>query len=151
MTKCKVLFHSIINRLQWLPGLVARLTLAGIFIPTGWGKLHHLDKVAEFFASLGIPAPHLQAPFVASVEFLGGILILLGLCTRLVSIPLMGTMVVAIITAKWHDIAELSDFLSLSEYLFMLLLLWLTIKGPGALSLDALFFKKNCANNKSTQ
>ena len=149
MSKCKVLFNAVIDRMQWLPGLVSRLTIAGIFIPTGWGKLHHLDKVIEFFASLGIPAPQLQAPFVASVEFIGGILILLGLFTRVAAIPLMGTMVVAIITAKLHDVAELSDFLSLSEYLFFMLLLWLAIKGPGALSLDHLLCKKSDADKKT--
>jgi putative oxidoreductase len=102
-----------------------------------------LDKVAEFFASLGIPAPHLQAPFVAGVEFIGGTLILLGLFTRLAALPLMGTMVVAIITAKLHEVADYSDFLSLSEYLFIVLLLWLAIKGPGALSVDNLLCKKS--------
>jgi putative oxidoreductase len=146
MTKCRELFNSILDRIQWLPGLLSRLTIGGIFIPTGWGKLHHLDKVAEFFASLGIPAPHLQAPFVAGVEFGGGILILLGLFTRIAAIPLIGTMVVAIVTAKIHDVHELGDFFSLSEYLLIVVLLWLVVKGAGAVSLDRVLCRKSSAS-----
>jgi len=134
---------SITSKLDWLPGLVSRLTIAGIFLQTGWGKLHHLDKVTQFFASLGIPAPQLQAPFVATVEFGGGLLILLGLFTRLAAIPLIGTMVVAIATVKIHEVHDYSDFLSFPEYLFIVLLVWLIIKGAGALSVDY-FLAKRC-------
>src|SRR5579864_4774429 len=124
MCKIRDVFLSVVSKFNWLPGLLSRLTIAGIFIQTGWGKLHHLDKVIAFFTSLGIPAPRLQAPFVAAVEFGCGTLVLLGLFTRIAAIPLIGTMVVAIITAKMKDVNDLSDFLSLSEYLFIVLLVW---------------------------
>lgn len=143
MGTIKSFFRVLVDKIQWLPAFLSRLTIAGIFIPTGWGKLHNLNKVIEFFTSLGIPAPRIQAPMVASIEFIGGILILLGLFTRAAAIPLMGTMVVAIATAKIQDISDLSDFLSLSEYLFFMLLLWLAIKGAGALSIDHLLCKKS--------
>jgi putative oxidoreductase len=143
MTKLGACFNAVMDRLQWLPGLVSRLTLALLFIPSGWGKLHHLDKVTEYFTSLGIPAAHIQAPFVAGVELVCGVLILLGLFTRIASIPLMGTMVVALVTAKIPDVTDLGDFLSLSEYLFLVLLIWLAVKGPGALSLDIMLCRKH--------
>jgi putative oxidoreductase len=148
MKQCRDLIRSIAAKIDWLPGLLSRLTIAGIFIQTGWGKLHHLDKVREFFMSLGIPAANIQAPFVAAVEFVGGILILLGLFTRVAAVPLMCTMVVAIATAKMGDVKELSDFLSLSEYLFIVVLLWLAVKGAGAVSVDH-FLARRCDRKDS--
>ena len=123
-------------KLSWLPPLLARITIGFIFIQSGWGKLHHLDKVVGFFTELGIPAPQIQAPFVACVEFLGGILVLVGFFTRFASIPLIGTMVVAILTAKRADITDISDLFAMAEYLYIVLLTWLVIKGAGAVSLD---------------
>ena len=128
MCKLRSPILAITSKFDWLPGLVSRLTIAGvIFIQTGWGKLHHLDKVIQFFAmSLGIPAPQIQAPFVAGVEFGGGLLVLMGLFTRFVAaVPLIGTMVVAILTAKMKDVHELSDLLkSFRSILFIVLLIW---------------------------
>ncbi len=136
MSHFKDMVRNIAAKIDWLPALISRITIGGIFIQAGWGKLHNLGKVAEFFASLGIPAPSLQAPFVATVEFVGGILVLVGFFTRAAAIPLIGTMVVAIATAKMADVHEYSDFLNLSEYLFIVILLWLVVKGAGAVSLD---------------
>jgi putative oxidoreductase len=135
---------AVAAKLDWLPGLVARLTLGGIFVQTGWGKLHNLPKVIEFFGSLGIPAPQIQAPFASAMEFLCGVLVLIGLFTRVAAVPLIVIMAVAIKTAKMGDVKDISDFLSLSEYLFAVLALWLAVKGPGALSLDW-FINKRCA------
>jgi len=143
MCKIRDLIHTLTSKFDWLPGLISRLTIGGIFIQTGWGKLTHLDKVIQFFSSLGIPAPRIQAPFVAAVEFGCGTLVLLGLFTRVAAIPLIGTMIVAIITVKFKEVQEYSDFLSLSEYLFIVLLVWLIIKGAGALSVDG-FLAKRC-------
>lgn len=138
MSKIREIIHSIASKLDWFPGLVSRLTIGGIFIQTGWGKITHLDKVINFFTSLGIPAPRLQAPFVASVELGCGTLVLLGLFTRVASVPLIGTMIVAIITVKIKEVQDYSDFLSLPEYLFIVLLLWLIVKGAGSFSVDRL-------------
>src|SRR4051794_7388777 len=99
MCKMRNIILSITSKLEWLPGIVARVAIGYVFIQSGWGKLHHLDKVIQFFTSLGIPAPQLQAPFVAGVELVGGVLVLGGLFTRVASVPLIGTMVVAILTA----------------------------------------------------
>src|SRR5215472_15010380 len=54
----------------------------------GWGKLHNLGRVTEFFSSLGLPAPGLTAAFVATVEFLGGILLAIGLLSRFIGLVL---------------------------------------------------------------
>jgi putative oxidoreductase len=136
MAKIKDMFLTCIAKFDWLPGLVARICIGWIFIQSGWGKWHHLDKVVQFFTSLGIPAPQIQAPFVATVELVGGTLVLFGLLTRVASFPLIGTMVVAILTAKRGDIHELGDLLFMPEFLFIVLLLWLIVKGAGFLSVD---------------
>ena len=130
------------NQLDWAPALLSRITIGFVFIQSGWGKLHHLDKVIVFFASIGIPAPQIQAPFVSGVELGCGSLVLLGLCTRLAAIPLIGTMAVAIVTVKMDEAATISDFLGFAEYLYIVLLVWLIVKGAGKLSLDALLFKE---------
>jgi putative oxidoreductase len=148
MNTMRNLIHTVVDRLNWLPGFLTRLTLGFIFIQSGWGKLTHLDKVVQFFTQLGIPAPTLQAPFVAGVEFICGLLMLLGLFTRLAAIPLIGTMVVAILTAKLPEVKDFSDFLTLSEYLLILLLVWMAIKGAGSVSLDALLCKKHQTNKE---
>ena len=128
--------------LRWLPPTVARAAVGWIFLQSGWGKLHDLPKVVAFFADLGIPAPQLQAPLAATTEFVCGGLILLGLATRLASLPLIGTMLVAILTALRGDIHELSDLFGLAEFLYIALLLWLGAYGPGPISLDGLFARK---------
>ena len=51
-----------ISHLEWLPQLVTRITIGWVFIESGWGKLHNLDRVIGYFQSLGIPAPAIQAP-----------------------------------------------------------------------------------------
>jgi putative oxidoreductase len=119
--------------------LLARIVVGYIFIESGWGKLHHLENVVGFFRELGIPAPELQAPFVAGVELVGGVLILFGLLTRISAVPLVGTMVVAIITAKKEDISSLSDLFATSEFLYIVLFVWLIVAGAGKYSLDNKF------------
>lgn len=96
-----------------------------------------LPKVAAYFEKLGIPAPAFQAPFVAAAEFVCGGLLLAGLLTRLASLPLIATMVVAILTAKRSEIHALGDLLGMPEYLYVVLLLWLGAFGAGPVSLDA--------------
>jgi putative oxidoreductase len=128
--------------LSWLPPTVARATLGWIFLQSGWGKLNDLPKVVAFFTDLGIPAPQIQAPLAAGTEFLCGALMLLGLVTRFASLPLIGTMMVAILTARRGDIHELSDLFGMAEYLYIVLCLYLGAHGAGPLSLDAVFAKR---------
>src|SRR5438067_2388770 len=87
----------ITSRLDWLPLLFVRLCLAAVFIPTGWGKLHDLAKVTDFFTELGIPWPHLNAVVVAVSELGCGALLLVGALSRLAAMPLIVSMTIAIL------------------------------------------------------
>jgi putative oxidoreductase len=134
--KARDLVATLSERLVWLPPLVARVALGVVFVQTGWGKLHSLEQVTRFFQSLGIPAASVQAPFVAGVEFVGGLLLVAGLATRFAAVPLMGTMVVAILTAQWPHLHGIGDLFGLVELAYLMLFLWLAIAGAGTVSLD---------------
>src|SRR5258708_10927088 len=79
--------------------LAVRLYWGWQFMQTGWGKLNDGGKVVQFFTSLGIPAPALNAYFVSALEFGGGLLLILGLGSRLIALPLVICMFVAYLTA----------------------------------------------------
>jgi putative oxidoreductase len=132
------LLLAVASRLAWLPPLAARVSVGLVFATAGWGKLQNLDRVIEFFRSLGIPAPGLQAPFVAATELSCGLLVLLGLATRFAALPLAITMAVAIRTALWDELEGFVDLLGREELLLMLLLVWLGVAGAGTVSLDAI-------------
>lgn len=121
-----------------LAPLLARSIVGYAFFHSGSAKLSHLDKVEVFFASLGIPAPGFHAVFVSSIELVCGSLLLLGLLTRLAAIPLIGTMIVAIATAKWSEVSDLNDFVGLIEVTYVALLVWLAHAGGGSVSIDSL-------------
>ncbi len=129
---------SVLEKGAWLPLLLARLSVGSIFIISGWGKLHNIPKVVAFFTDLGIPMPEVQARFVALTEFGCGSLILIGLLTRLASVPLTITMIVAILTAKMSDIGGVTDLLGLDEFLYIVFFVFMIINGAGALSIDAI-------------
>jgi putative oxidoreductase len=134
---------AVTSRLRWLPPALARLTLGWVFLLSGWGKLHHLDDVIEFFGSLGIPAPQIQAPFAAAVEFVCGALLLAGLFSRLAAVPLVVVMIVAIATARREELTSLGVLFGFIEYLYIVLLLYIAVEGPGPLSLDALLRRRS--------
>jgi putative oxidoreductase len=121
---------------SWVGPLVARVVIGAVFLWSGWGKLSDLPTVIDNFVGWGIPFPKILAPFVAGVEFAGGILLLLGLFTRLAAVPLVIVMIVAIISAKWDEIDSLETVLEFDESAYLALFLWLAIAGPGPISLD---------------
>lgn len=137
---------AVAGKLSWLPPTLARLAVGLVFLQTGWGKLHNLPQIVEYFRSLGIPAPELQAPLAAGAEFVCGGLILIGLFTRIASVPLIVTMIVAIATAKAKDIGGLSDLLGFEEFLYIVLFGWLAAAGAGPLSIDRLLVKISSAD-----
>ena len=124
--------------IQFVGPLLARITIGAVFVSSGWGKLHNLERVTEFFGDLGIPAPAFNAVFVSYTELVCGALVLFGLATRLAALPLIGTMVVAIITAKLPEVEGLSDLLGTSEFAYLAILTWLVLAGPGRAALDNL-------------
>lgn len=128
--------------LGFLPPLAARIAVGVVFIASGWGKLHDLRSVVDFFRQLGIPAPELQAPFVATVELVGGALVLAGFGARLASLFLMATMVVAIATAIWPDTNGVVDLLGKVEVLYLVLFGWIAVAGPGPVSLEGLLARR---------
>lgn len=129
-----------IRKLDWVGPLVARVTLGVLFVSTGWGKVHSLDKVTGFFMDLGIPAPGFHAYLVSYVELIGGALLLFGLCSRLAALPLVVSMVVAILTAQRDQVHGLPDLFGLVEWTYLALLAWVALAGPGKVSLDHLLF-----------
>ena len=129
---------TLARRLEPLGPTLARLTVGLVFIGTGWGKLHTLPDVTDFFASLHIPLPGLNARVAAATEFFGGVLVLVGLCTRLAVLPMAFTMVIAILTAKRGDVHGLTDLVGFEEWSYLVFFLWLAVAGAGPLSLDRL-------------
>jgi len=136
LSRAQAAFLSTAERLAFLGPTLARLTLGVVFIGTGWGKLHGLQKVTEFFTELGIPAPGFNAVLASTAEFVCGALLLIGLLSRLAAIPLIVTMTVAIIAAKSADLHGLSDLLGFEEWTYIVLAVWILVAGPGPLSLD---------------
>ncbi|MEO8011385.1 MAG: DoxX family protein [Dokdonella sp.] len=131
--------------LAWLGPLLARFTVGWVFLWSGWGKLGALPQVIENFHGWGIPAPELLAPFVSGVEFIGGILLIIGLLTRLAAIPLAITMVVAIKSVLWPQVGSLFDLVALSEFAYLAIFVWLAVAGAGSASLDHLLTRTHTA------
>ena len=131
-----------VGRVQWLAPLLARLAVGLVFLSTGWGKVHHLDKVTSFFEQLGIPAPGFNAVLVGCSELICGTLLVVGLVTRLAAMPLVISMVVAILTARLADIHGLFDLVGFDEFTYLCVLVVIAIIGPGAASLDHLLARR---------
>ena len=130
--------------LQWLGPLIARLVVGEVFMTSGWGKLQNLEFVTENFISWGIPFPHILTPFVSGLEFVGGILLMLGLFTRIMGGMLAVTMLVAIRSALWDQVDSLDTLLGFSETAYFAIFTWLAIAGAGKLSIDH-FLSAKCA------
>jgi putative oxidoreductase len=142
------LWHFVLRareRAEFVAPLLARVTLGVLFMSTGWGKVHSLDKVAAFFTELGIPAPGLQAAVVSWTELVGGALILMGVGSRLAAVPLAISMAVALLTAKASDIHGLGDLFGTVEFTYLVLLVWIALSGPGPIALDRLLAGKRRA------
>ena len=127
---------------QWIPALLVRLFVGYFFFETGWAKISSLDAMAERFAGWGIPFPALSAAVSGYTELVGGALVVLGLATRLVAIPLCVNMVVAILAVNIKKVTDLDEFVELSEPLYALAFLWLFFAGPGRVSLDHLLWRR---------
>ena len=126
---------------DWIGPLLIRFTLGLVFVTTGWGKLHNLDQVTQFFGSLHIPAPHANAVFVSSVELVGGLLLIAGLGTRIAALLLVGVMAVAIWTAKLPELHGVVDLVNTIEFAYLAAFVWLVVAGGGKASLDYLIRK----------
>jgi len=136
------LFVKVVNSLQSPFLLFIRLYWGWQFLQSGIGKISHIDKVVQYFTQLGVPAPSLNAHFNAGLETVGGILLILGLGSRIISIPLLITMIVAYITAEreaWTSLfSDSTKFFAADAFPFFLTALLILIFGPGLFSLDTL-------------
>ncbi|WP_428666965.1 DoxX family protein [Reyranella sp.] len=126
---------------SWAGPLAVRIVVGWVFLWTGWQKLHFLPRMIENFRSWGIPAPEILTPFASGMEFVGGVMLLLGLLTRFVSVPMMIIMIVAIVSAKWSDVDSLQTLLGFEEVSYFVMFAWLGIAGPGPVSLDHFILK----------
>jgi putative oxidoreductase len=109
---------------------------------TGWGKLHSIDKVAAWFGGdLHIPFPVANAWAAASVEFVGGALLFVGLGSRIAAIPVAFTMCVAYATSDREALASFDEFTSAAPFPFLVMALLVAAYGPGRASLDAVLAK----------
>jgi len=128
--------------------LLVRLAWGFQLYESGWGHLTHVGKTAQFFQSLHIPFPVANVYISGATEFVGGILLMLGLFSRLVSIPLLFNFCVAYLTASPGAVRELlhlqkpDDFINDSAFPFLVTSLLILAFGPGRIALDALFFQK---------
>jgi putative oxidoreductase len=137
--------------LQSVVLLVIRLYWGWQFIQTGKGKLTHLDRTTNFFASLQIfggphlPAPKLNALLAGGTECVGGGLLLLGLGSRFASPALIFVMLTAYATADWEVLrgifSDPDKFLGADPFLFLAASILVFVFGPGRFALDALIFK----------
>jgi putative oxidoreductase len=127
--------------LTWAGPLAVRIVVGWVFMWTGWQKLHFLPRMIENFREWGIPAPEVLTPFASGMEFVGGLMLLVGLLTRFISVPMMIIMLVAIASAKWGDVDSLQTLLGFEEVSYFVMFAWLGIAGPGPVSLDHFVLK----------
>jgi len=145
MTKLYRSYVRLLEKLQSPFLLSIRLYWGWQFFLTGKGKLMNLDRTAGFFANLHIPMPHLNALMAGCTECFGGLLLLLGLGSRIATVPLIFTMIIAYLTADLDKVQNIfskpDDFVSAAEFQFMLTAIIVLIFGPGIFSLDTLIKK----------
>ena len=128
----------IASHFAWAGPLIMRLVVGYTFMLSGWGKLNNLPQITQNFIEWGVIFPKIMTPFVSGVEFFGGIMLILGLFTRIPAAMLAFTMLVAIKSAKWEAVDSLEALLGFEEATYFAGFLWLAIAGPGAASLDRL-------------
>jgi len=135
------LLIDLASKLQPVLLLAVRLYWGYQFTQTGWGKLNNLGRVTHFFGSLGIPAPAINAAFISGLEVVGGILLALGLGSRLVSLLFVGDMFVAYVAADREALLSFftdpDKFVGAAPCTFLCASLLILIFGPGPWSLDA--------------
>jgi putative oxidoreductase len=145
------IFLNELQAWQWLGILLARIAVGLLFFLSGRGKLflrERRQQMRETLAATKIPFPDFNAVFVSTVEFVFGFLLILGAFTPVACVMLGGVMVVAIATTATRNIKAppllgwLSEFLYLPEVLYLVILFWIFLSGPGWLSVDHLILSQ---------
>jgi putative oxidoreductase len=141
--------RSVYGRFVWLANcarspllLAIRLYWGWQFAQDGWGKLHHLARVTEYFTSLNLPAPGATALGVSIIELVGGILLAVGIGSRLISLILFVNMTVAFWTAEKEAflgvLSSPDKFQAADAYNYWFAALLILILGPGLFAVDTL-------------
>jgi len=140
-------FLTELSEWQWLGALIARIAVGLLFFLSGRGKLfirERREQMRETLVAAGLPFASINAIFVSTVEFVFGFLLLLGTLTPIACVMLGGVMMVAIATSAIKNINAppilgwLAEFLYLPEVLYLVILFWLFLSGPGWPSVDHL-------------
>lgn len=137
------LFLRVANSLQSPLLLAIRLYWGWQFTESGIDHLRNLDSFVKFMADNNVPAPWFNAHFVAGLETCGGILLALGLGSRLIAIPLLINMSVAFLTTDRDSLfsaftSHAEDFYKALPFTYLFVALLILVFGPGSLSLDTL-------------
>jgi putative oxidoreductase len=134
------------NLLQSPLLLVLRVYFFWQLFQTGQGKLGNIGKIAEYFSSLGIPLPVVNAYLAGATETFGSLLIIVGLATRLASIPVAFTMLIVYLTAEFEAFQNIfsnpDKFVKADPFPFLICALILLAFGPGKISIDALLKRR---------
>ena len=123
---------------RWVGPLVVRLVFGYFWLETGIAKVQNLDGFTQRFVGWHIPYPAFNAGLSAWTELLGGLLIMLGLFTRIVCIPMIINMAVAVTLVVSANLMGLDDYVEADEVVYSLIFFWLLVAGPGKASLDTL-------------
>ena len=138
-------FFGVVDYLRSPFLLAVRLYWGWQLIQSGWGKLHNLPKVTEFFTSLNLPMAAQMAVFISCVEFFGGIFLAIGLLSRLTALVLTINMIMAYVTADREALqsffSDPDKFYAAAPYVFLIASRIILIFGPGKVSLDTLLDK----------
>jgi putative oxidoreductase len=135
-------FGAKLSKLKDVPLLFLRLILSFGFSGPALMKIKDINSIATWFESLGMPMPLLNAYLATFTEFFGFIFLALGFATRIISVPLMIVMVVAIKTVHLEHGFYAGDHGFEIPLYYFLMLFTLFIYGPGKFSFD------NLINNK---
>ena len=135
-------FFALVSLLQSPFLLLVRLYWGWQLIESGWGKLHNLAKVTEFFTSLNLPMPAQMATFISCVEFFGGLFLAIGLFSRMTALVLTINMIMAYVTADREALlsffSDPDKFSAAAPYVFLVASLIILIFGPGKFCVDYL-------------
>ena len=146
--------------------ILLRIMAGSVFFWEGLIKFVFQNQGVGRFTKIGFPIPEFTSTFVALLEIIGGLLLIFGLFTRVICIPFIIEMFIAMLSTKitmflgtsplalppsppvsgfWAVLHEVR-----SEYAQLICCLYLLINGPGRMSLDAIFFRKKSVNIEST-
>ena len=133
-------FFGLVSYLQSPFLLFVRLYWGWQLAQSGWGKLHHLSNVGEYFGTLGLPMPAQMAVFIACVEFFGGIFLALGLASRITALVLTVNLTMAYVIGDREALlsffSDPDKFIAAAPFAFLLVAVIVLIFGSGKISAD---------------